>query len=74
MLWAAATVCFFGFMRAGELLLNRKSDFDPSQHLALEDVATDDRQHPDDGADHTKMLENRPFLKGRRYSAGNDGK
>ena len=44
MLWAAATVCFFGFMRAGELMMDRKTGFDPSQHLTLADVATDDKQ------------------------------
>ena len=35
MLWAAATVFFFGFMRAGELMMTLKKGFNPFQHLAL---------------------------------------
>ena len=46
MLWAAATVCFFGFLRAGELVVDTVASFDPDQHLTLQDVATDSRQHP----------------------------
>ena len=46
MLWAAATVCFFGFMRAGELVVDTAASFDPEQHLTIEDIATDNRQHP----------------------------
>ena len=46
MLWAAALVCFFGFMRAGELMGDRKDGFDPSQHLGLEDVTADSQTNP----------------------------
>ena len=34
MLWAAASLCFFGFFRAGELTVPSQTTFDPSQHLA----------------------------------------
>ena len=33
MLWAAASACFFGFFRAGEITVPSASAFDPSVHL-----------------------------------------
>ena len=41
MLWAAASACFFGFFRAGEITVPSASAFDPSVHLAWGDVAID---------------------------------
>ena len=46
MLWAAATVCFFGFFRSGEITAPSLTAFDPSVHLSWGDVAVDDRTHP----------------------------
>ena len=42
MLWAAATVCFFGFFRAGEITVPRSSAFDARVHLCWGDVAIAD--------------------------------
>ena len=39
MLWAAASACFFGFFRAGEITVPSASAFDPLVHLAWGDVA-----------------------------------
>ena len=39
LLWAAATVCFFGFFRAGEITVPSASAFDARVHLAWGDVA-----------------------------------
>jgi len=39
MLWAAATCCFFGFFRAGEITVPAASAFDAAVHLAWGDVA-----------------------------------
>ena len=39
LLWAAATTCFFGFFRAGEITVPSASMFDPAVHLAWGDVA-----------------------------------
>ena len=39
-------MCFFGFMRAGELVVPSDSGFDPSCHLAAGDVLVDSRTSP----------------------------
>ena len=39
LLWAAATVCYFGFFRAGEITVLSASTFDARVHLAWGDVA-----------------------------------
>lgn len=44
--WAVAVTCFFGFMRAGELMVDKIGSFDPAQHLTLEDLATDSKKDP----------------------------
>jgi len=46
MLWAAATMCFFGFLRAGEVVVPSESGFDPSSHLAYGDVRADNLSTP----------------------------
>ena len=46
MLWASACMCFFGFMRAGELVVPSDIGFDPSYHLAFGDVLVDSRTAP----------------------------
>ena len=38
MLWAAASLCFFGFMRSGELTIPSVSSYDESAHLSFNDV------------------------------------
>ena len=46
MMWAAATTCFFGFFRAGELTVPSVAAFDPAVHLAWGDVSvSDSRPH-----------------------------
>ena len=46
MLWAAATTCFFGFFRSGELTVPSLTGFDPAIHLAWGDVAVDNQARP----------------------------
>lgn len=46
MLWAAATLCFFGFFQSGELFVQSAGAFDERVHLAWGDVAVDDRSNP----------------------------
>ena len=45
MMWAAATVCFFGFLRSGEITVPLFSVFDPAVHLTWGDVAFDNPTH-----------------------------
>ena len=46
MLWVAATLCFFGFFRSGEITVPSQAAFNSSQHLAWGDIAVDNRSCP----------------------------
>ena len=46
MLWAAASLCFFGFFRSGELTVQTINSFDPARHLSWGDVTIDDMSSP----------------------------
>ncbi len=46
LLWAAASMCFFGFFRSGEITLPSAEAYSQSQHLAWGDIAIDDRANP----------------------------
>ena len=46
MLWAAATVCFFGFFRAGEITTTGVTTFNPATDLAWGDVTIDNASSP----------------------------
>ena len=41
MLWAAMNLCFFGFLRSGEICCPSESAFNPTWHLAPQDVYID---------------------------------
>ena len=73
MLWAAATVCFFGFMRAGELTTPDKGSFGPSQHLTMSDLATDDLKHPTLVQVTLKSSKTDPFRQGVTITLGETG-
>ena len=46
MLWAAACVGFFGFLRAGEFTVPTVQSYDPEVHLSLRDLAVDSHTAP----------------------------
>ena len=46
MLWAAASLCFFGFMRSGELTIPSVTSYDEGAHLSFNDVAVDSTHDP----------------------------
>ena len=46
MMWAAATVCFFGFFRSGEITVPSVAAYDTTVHLAWGDVAVDNPSKP----------------------------
>ncbi len=61
MLWAASTVCFFGFFRAGELTIPSDNAFDPTTHLTVEDITINDVANL---KLHLKASKTDPFRKG----------
>lgn len=46
MLWAAASMCFFGFLRSGELTVPSITGYDKGVHLSFGDVAVDSLDSP----------------------------
>lgn len=46
LLWAAACMCFFGCLRAGEALAPEKGAFDEKAHLGWEDVELENAKSP----------------------------
>ena len=46
LVWAVASLAFFGFFRLGELLLDRESAYSQTTHLSWGDVATNSRENP----------------------------
>ena len=64
MLWAAATLCFFGFFRAGEITVPTLSSFDSQKHLAWGDVAINDPASPSTLQVHLKRSKTDQFGRG----------
>lgn len=46
MLWVAASLSFFGFMRSGELTIPSAASYDEGSHLTFNDVAVDSLSKP----------------------------
>ena len=46
MLWAAACMCFFGFLRTGEVVVPSQSQYDAETHLSVGDVSLDSVDKP----------------------------
>ena len=46
MLWAACTLCFFGFFQSGEITAPSEAAFDPSCHMMFSDLVFDDAKKP----------------------------
>ena len=46
MLWAAAAMCFFRFLRTGEMVAPPGASFEPSIHLLVGDVSIDSWSAP----------------------------
>ena len=62
MLWAACCLGFFGFLRAGEFMVN--STFDPSIHLTVQDLQVDDEVNPSSFCMCIESSRNDLFLQG----------
>ena len=46
MLWAASCLCFFGFLRSGEIGTPTCKDYDQAYHLCVDDVRVNSRSSP----------------------------
>ena len=64
MLWAAACLCFFGFLRSGEVVCPSDAEFDSSVHLAFGDVVLDDPLNPSLLEVRLKSSKTDPFRQG----------
>ena len=70
MLWAAACMCFFGFMRTGEIVVPSDSGFDHSVHLAFGDVRVDSCSTPTNLVVNLKTSKMNPFRQGVQIYLG----
>ena len=64
MLWAVATMCFFGFLRSGEVVVPSDRAFDPAVHLAYADVRIDSQVSPRMLEVRLKASKTDPFREG----------
>lgn len=44
--WAACGLCFFGFLRSGEVVAPSAKQYDPASHLCFEDIMVDSHSNP----------------------------
>ena len=70
MLWATACMCFFGFMRTGEIVVPSDSGFDHSVHMAFGDVRVDSRLTPIYLVVNLKASKTDPFRQGVQIYLG----
>ena len=64
MLWAACCLCFFGFLRSGEVVVPSDTSFDVGVHLCFGDVAVDSHLEPSTLRVTLKASKTDPFRKG----------
>ena len=75
MLWAVASVCFFGFFREGELTSPTESQYDPDTNLTFSGIAVEDKDTPSMIQIHVQVSKTDPFHVGVDVfigKAGND--
>ena len=70
MLWAAACLCFFGFLRAGEITVPSEAEYDTGVHLNFPDIAVDSKHNPSLIRVHIKASKTDPFRKGIQLFVG----
>ena len=64
MLWSACCICFFGFLRAGEMTVPGDEEYDPQVHPSVGDIAVDDGRSPSLLCISIKQSKTDPFRKG----------
>ena len=64
MLWGACCLCFFGFLRSGEVVAPTESSYDPDTTLCYNDVRIDNRSKPSFMQVVIKASKTDPFRQG----------
>ena len=72
MLWAACSLCFFGFFRSGELTSPSDHAFD-NEHITFRDIAFDNRTNPTTLKVHLKASKTDPYRSGVDIYVGKTG-
>ena len=73
MLWAAACMCFFGFLRSGEIVVPSATTYNPAVHLSYGDVKADNIATPQYIEVTIKASKTDPFRKGVTVYLGSTG-
>lgn len=73
MIWAACTLAFFAFLRAGEMTVPNNETFDSSVHLSIADIAVDDAKNPSVLQISIKQSKTDPFRRGVDLYVGRTG-
>ena len=73
MIWAACCLCFFAFLRAGEMTVPSDTSYDPAVHLSVKDVSVDDSVNPSIVCIKIKQSKTDPFRKGIDLFIGKTG-
>jgi len=72
MLWVAVSLCFFDFLRSGEVTVPSRETFDRGTHLGAEDITVNSQEKQiSDTEGQNQGVQNRPFSKGSRYLCWN---
>lgn len=73
MLWAAASLAFFAFLRAGELTIPTEKGFEKGVHLECRDITPDSWEHPSRLKVTIKASKTDPFRRGVDLFVGRTG-
>ena len=70
MLWSAFLLCFFGFLRSGEITIPDASSYDPTVHLNFQDISIDNPNDPQIICVKIKASKTDPFRQGVNVHIG----
>ena len=73
MLWAACSLCFFGFFQSGEIMSLSETRFDPSEVLLFRDIAFNEIRDPSVVRLHLKASKTDLFRTGVDIYVGKTG-
>ena len=73
MIWAACWLCFFVFLRAGEMTVPSDNEFDEAVHLRIKDIAVDNARHLSIMQIRIKQSKTDPFRQGISLYVGKTG-